>query len=98
MASALKRLPQFTAAASPTWEATDGASDAGLWAHVISAADLGAFLMREEAGWSQDEVAEQLGIDRRYVYQIESGTPTLYTTRLFGLLRLLGVWVEVHRQ
>ena len=70
------------------------------WAHVTSAADLGAFVraMREAAGLSQEEVADELGIDRRYVYQIESGAPTLYLTRLFTLLRLLDIRMEVHKR
>ncbi|MFS0704347.1 helix-turn-helix transcriptional regulator [Cellulomonas sp. 179-A 9B4 NHS] len=68
------------------------------WASVHSAAELGAFLrhVRESRGLSQEELADELGIDRRYVYQIEAGTPSLYTRRLFGLLRLLDVRMEVH--
>ncbi len=70
------------------------------WAHVNSAADLGEFLRtsREKANLSQEAVADELGIDRRYVYQMEAGTPTLYTTRLFALLRLLDVRMEVHHR
>lgn len=70
------------------------------WARVHSAAELGAFLRsaREDAGLSQDVVADELGIDRRYVYHVESGTPTLYTARLFALLRLLDVSMEVRQR
>jgi HTH-type transcriptional regulator/antitoxin HipB len=70
------------------------------WAPVKSAADLGAFLRdaREKADLSQEAVADELGIDRRYIYQIEAGTPTLYTARLFALLRLLDVRMEVHQR
>ena len=70
------------------------------WAAVTNAADLGAFLrsIREEAGLSQEEIAERLDIDRRYVYQIESGTPTLYATRLFALLSQLGIRLEAHQR
>ena len=70
------------------------------WAQVTSAADLGAFLraMREDAGLSQEDVADELGIARRYVYQMESGSPTLYLSRLFSLLRLLDVRMEVHKR
>lgn len=39
---------------------------------------------------TQEEVAELLGISRRYLYEIESGKPSLYTDRLFALLRLYG--------
>ncbi|MBF0688335.1 MAG: helix-turn-helix domain-containing protein [Cellulomonas sp.] len=68
------------------------------WAAVNSAAELGMYLrhVRERRGLSQEDLADELGIDRRYVYQIESGTPTLYTRRLFALLRLLEVRMEVH--
>lgn len=68
------------------------------WAAVNSAAELGAFLrhVRERRDLSQDALADALGIDRRYVYQIEAGIPTLYTRRLFALLRLLDVRMEVH--
>lgn len=68
------------------------------WAAVNSAAELGQFLrhVRERRNLSQDALADELGIDRRYVYQIEAGVPTLYTRRLFALLRLLDVRMEVH--
>ena len=72
--------------------------DRPTWASVNSAAELGAFLrhVRELRGLSQDALADTLGIDRRYVYQIESGAPTLYTRRLFAMLRALDVRMEVH--
>jgi HTH-type transcriptional regulator/antitoxin HipB len=68
-----------------------------VWARVHSPADLGAVLreLRERADLSQEAVADELGIDRRYVYQLETGVPTLYTTRLFALLRLLDAHLEV---
>ncbi|KQY25408.1 hypothetical protein ASD16_08370 [Cellulomonas sp. Root485] len=68
-----------------------------IWARVHSPADLGAVLreLRERADLSQEAVADELGIDRRYVYQLETGVPTLYTTRLFALLRLLDAHLEV---
>ncbi len=67
------------------------------WGHVRSAAELGAFLRqaRERAGLSQEALADELGIDRKYLYQIESGRPTRYTQRLFALTRLLGVRITV---
>lgn len=67
------------------------------WGQVRSAAELGAFLRaaRERAGLSQEALADELGIDRKYLYQIESGRPTRYTQRLFALTRLLGVRVTV---
>lgn len=74
--------------------------DGPTWASVNSAAELGAFLrhVRERRDLSQDALADALGIDRRYVYQIESGSPTLYTRRLFAMLRALDVRMEVHER
>lgn len=67
------------------------------WGHVRSATELGAFLRqaRERAGLSQDALADELGVDRKYLYQIESGRPTRYTQRLFALTRMLGVRITV---
>ena len=68
-----------------------------LWSAVRTPADLGAFLaeVRIRTGWTQEEVAEQLGISRRYLYEIESGRPSLYTDRLFALLRLFDATLTV---
>jgi transcriptional regulator with XRE-family HTH domain len=70
---------------------------AQLWSTVRTPADLGSFLaeVRVRSGWTQDEVAAELGITRRYLYEIESGRPTLYTDRLFGLLRLFSARLTV---
>jgi len=67
------------------------------WGYVTTPADLGAFLrsLREERQLTQEQLADDLGITRQYLYEIESGKPTLYTTRLFSLLRLLGVRVKL---
>lgn len=51
--------------------------------------------LRYEAGLTQEELAEVLGLSRRYVYELESGRPNLYATRLFEMLRELGAHVEV---
>ncbi|MGL4175787.1 MAG: helix-turn-helix domain-containing protein [Dermatophilaceae bacterium] len=51
--------------------------------------------LRFDRGLTQEEVAEALGISRRYVYELESGRPTLFATRLFELLRELGAHLEV---
>jgi HTH-type transcriptional regulator / antitoxin HipB len=63
------------------------------WARPLTATDLGRYLaeVRVARGLTQEEVADALGISRRYVYEIESGKPGLFTHRLFALLRLLGV-------
>ena len=71
--------------------------DGQRWAVVHTPADLGRFLaeVRVEHGYTQDELADELGISRRYLYEIETGKPSLYTSRLFALLRLLQVSVRV---
>lgn len=51
--------------------------------------------LRYDRGLTQDDLAQELGISRRYVYEIESGRPTLWSTRLFELLRELGAHIDV---
>jgi HTH-type transcriptional regulator/antitoxin HipB len=65
-----------------------------IWARVNGPAELGAFV-RERAELTQDQLAESIGVDRRYVYQVESGQSTLYALRLFALLRELDVELQV---
>jgi HTH-type transcriptional regulator/antitoxin HipB len=63
------------------------------WAAVRTPEDLGRFLarVRQDQGLTQEELAQDLGVSRRYVSEIENGKPGLYTERLFQMLRLLGV-------
>lgn len=42
-------------------------------------------------GITQRELAEKLGISQRYVYEIESGKPTIFAERLFQMMRATGV-------
>lgn len=42
-------------------------------------------------GMSQRELAEQLGLGQKWVWQMESGKPGLFTERLFDMLRATGV-------
>lgn len=72
-------------------ETEDVVTDA--WAPVRTPEDLGRFLarVRQDRGLTQEELAEELGVSRRYVSEIENGKPGLYTERLFQMLRLLGV-------
>ena len=62
------------------------------WAPIRTAADLGAFLrqLRQQRGWTQAELADELGVTRQYVVELEGGKPNLYSDRLFQALRLLG--------
>ncbi|GAA4832515.1 hypothetical protein GCM10023221_05640 [Luteimicrobium xylanilyticum] len=67
------------------------------WAYVTRPADLGGFLRRRrtQRGLTQAELADDLGITRRYLVEIEQGKPSLYTDRLFALLRELDVVLKV---
>jgi transcriptional regulator with XRE-family HTH domain len=71
-----------------------------LWTQPLNASDLGQFLaeLRRERGWTQDELAELLHTNRRYVYEIEHGKSNLYSDRLFALLRLLQARLVVEAQ
>jgi HTH-type transcriptional regulator / antitoxin HipB len=51
--------------------------------------------LRYDNNLTQEQVAVALGVTRRYVYEIESGRPNLYATRLFEALRELGAHLEV---
>ena len=70
------------------------------WAWVTRPSDLGSFLResRSARGLTQAELAAELGISRRYVNEIEQGKPSLYTDRLFAVLRELGVVLKVEQQ
>lgn len=67
------------------------------WGYINTPQDLGAFLraLREDRRLTQEELADELGITRQYLHEIESGKPSLYSTRLFSLLRLLGVRMKL---
>lgn len=60
-------------------------------------ADLGRRLadLRARRGLTQSQVAERLGVSRRYVCEIEAGKPSLYSARLFRLLELLDAGLVV---
>jgi len=64
---------------------------------VRSAKALGKELaqLRFERGYTQEELAERLGLTRQYLNQLETGAPTLVMTRLFDLIRELGSHLEV---
>lgn len=62
-------------------------------ARVRSASDFGLILQtaRDGQGWSQRELAAQLGMSQRAISEMESGRPTLWARRLFELLRANGI-------
>ncbi len=42
-------------------------------------------------GMSQRQLADHLGIGQKWVWEMESGKPGLFTERLFAMLRATGV-------
>lgn len=50
---------------------------------------------REQAGLTQAELAEQVGIQRSYLAELEAGKVTEQTRRLVSLLRALGARIVV---
>jgi len=46
---------------------------------------------------TQQALADELGVSRRYLSEIENGKPGLYTERLFQAMRLLGVRLRAER-
>ncbi|MCO4264055.1 helix-turn-helix transcriptional regulator [Pseudarthrobacter raffinosi] len=51
--------------------------------------------VRTGRGLTQEQLAEELGIPRLYLASLESGTPTLWATRMFRTLRRLGIRVTI---
>lgn len=60
---------------------------------VTSAESLGRILQQARmlADLSQRELAERLGTTQRYIWEIEAGKPSIYTDRLFALMRETGM-------
>ncbi|MGH8890946.1 MAG: helix-turn-helix domain-containing protein [Acidothermaceae bacterium] len=50
---------------------------------------------REDAGFSQTDLAERLAFSRDYMVDLESGKGNLYTSRLFRVLHELGITVTL---
>jgi transcriptional regulator with XRE-family HTH domain len=69
------------------------------WGYINTAEDLGRFLARArvEKGLTQQALADELGVNRRYLSEIENGKPGLYTERLFQALRLAGIRLRAER-
>lgn len=66
---------------------------------VFNAEALGQAIrhFREEAGLTQAELAEQVGVHRSYLAELEGGKVTEQTRRLVGLLKVLGVRIVIRR-
>lgn len=59
---------------------------------VTSPESLGRILQQARLlnGWSQRELAARIGTTQRYIWEIETGKPSIYTERLFAVLRETG--------
>ncbi|TQL02273.1 helix-turn-helix domain-containing protein [Cellulomonas sp. SLBN-39] len=59
---------------------------------VTSPESLGRILQQARLlnGWSQRELAARIGTSQRYIWEIEAGKPSIYTDRLFAVLRETG--------
>lgn len=68
-----------------------------MWSKPFSPADVGLFIarVRRERGLTQAQVADAIGVDRRYVHEIETGKDNLYARRLFELFTLLAIDVSL---
>jgi transcriptional regulator with XRE-family HTH domain len=60
---------------------------------VTSAESLGRILQQARllSGLSQRELARRLGTSQRYIWEIESGKPSILMDRLFAMMRQTGV-------
>jgi HTH-type transcriptional regulator / antitoxin HipB len=62
-------------------------------ARITSSSSMGAVLREARAlsGLTQQELATRLGVDRRYIVEIEQGKPTKALERLFDYMQETGV-------
>jgi HTH-type transcriptional regulator/antitoxin HipB len=62
-------------------------------ARVHTPTELGSALreFRSRSGLSQRQLAAELGVSQRYIWELEQGKPGKVTDRLFAVLRLLQV-------
>lgn len=65
----------------------------GHWTDARSARDIGAAVrrVRRAQGITQAELADDLGITRQYLSELENGVDNLYITRLFEVLDHLDI-------
>ncbi|MDO8149564.1 MULTISPECIES: helix-turn-helix transcriptional regulator [unclassified Isoptericola] len=70
------------------------------WTRARGARDLGRFVQqaRKRRGLSQAALADELGLTRQYVSEVESGVGNLYITRLFEMFDELGIDVRLEER
>jgi HTH-type transcriptional regulator/antitoxin HipB len=70
------------------------------WTHARGPRDLGHFVAqaRRRHGLSQAALADELGLTRQYVSEVETGVSNLYIRRLFEMFDELGIEVRLHER
>ncbi|WP_402465301.1 helix-turn-helix transcriptional regulator [Isoptericola aurantiacus] len=70
------------------------------WTHARGPRDLGRYVRqaRKHHGLSQAALADELGLTRQYVSEVESGVGNLYITRLFEMFDELGIEVRLEQR
>ncbi|MFV2142967.1 MULTISPECIES: helix-turn-helix domain-containing protein [Isoptericola] len=70
------------------------------WTQPRGPRDLGRFVQqaRRRRGLSQVALADELGLTRQYVSEVESGVGNLYITRLFEIFDELGIDVRLEER
>lgn len=60
---------------------------------VTGPESLGRFLQQARvlSGLTQREMAERLGTSQRYIWEMEAGKPSIFTERLFAMMRETGM-------
>lgn len=67
-----------------------------LRAEIKNPEELGRILQQGRLlrGLTQRELAVALGVGQKYIWQMEAGIPTIFTERLFRLMRATGIKLE----
>jgi HTH-type transcriptional regulator / antitoxin HipB len=70
------------------------------WTQARGPRDLGRFVQqsRRRRHLSQAALADELGLTRQYVSEVESGVGNLYITRLFEIFDELGIDVRLEER
>ncbi|MHB1171744.1 MAG: helix-turn-helix domain-containing protein [Lacisediminihabitans sp.] len=60
---------------------------------IKNAETLGYMLQQSRLlrGKTQRQLAEELGVSQKYIWEMESGKPTIFTERLFDMMRATGM-------
>lgn len=74
--------------------------DTSRWTRARGPRDLGRFVQqaRKRRDLTQSALADELGLTRQYVSEVESGVGNLYITRLFEIFDELGIDVRLEER